>query len=242
MPIPPPPPTPKRIRLILNPPAASTSIVSFDSQNNSRGNEVDLLPNPITPEVYELSTFTTERSAVPVRLSASGSCTISNEFPLHNLDAPLDSFFTPPPTLNPSTTSGILTAVADDASSRPNNDPFIAGTIPRPRQRRPAQPSFETPPGSPSFEAIYAIISKYFKSNAVSRTIANRLDALALNESITMNNITRLATKTTRPSKEEITQMVLELDQLRILNITHSKNRSILISKSQSTIENEVEY
>ena len=140
----------------------------------------------------------------------------------------------PPTTVNPSIIEGIITsnARATPTAVASSFNPAVAA-FPRPRQRRPAQPALllEVPPGTPSFQAIFAIISKYFKSRGVCISISNRLAALSESETIHLNDLITSTSSRYRPNKEEILLMIEEFNSTNVLNVSSLSHRRILFKK-----------
>lgn len=148
-------------------------------------------------------------------INQESSESLDDEIENNENDSIFNSLLTPPQTVNP------------------NISRAAASSLPRPRRTRAPvrRVPLEEPPRSPSYQVIFAIILKYFRKNAISKTISNRLDALAVNEIMYMNTIMNIASTATRPSPDELTLMIEELNQTNILNISALSHRRVSITK-----------
>ena len=201
--------------------AYNDSRQNFNLNNSSSALQIELN----TEQHHHLQSIA-EQS--PLEHTAEDDEMIENTFATE-----VNPLLTPPSTVNRSimrisASNAPITPTALASSLNP-----VMTVVPRLRQSPalPVQLQLEESPGTPSFQVIYAIISKYFKSNAVSRTISNRLDTLSLNESISVGAIVKLATTKTRPNQQEMSVMIEELAQSEVLNINRTSSRTILITK-----------
>lgn len=103
---------------------------------------------------------------------------------------------------------------------------------PRARQRRttPAVPEIE-PDASPNRQALHAIVSKYFTSYRLCRSIVNRLDTLPIDASVTLSELMVMATTKTRPDQEARMLMVEELRNANLFEITIGHRNNVLMKK-----------
>lgn len=103
---------------------------------------------------------------------------------------------------------------------------------PRPRQHQNTSAAAEIDAeASPNWRALFVILSKYFTSYPLCRSIVNRLDSLALNESITLSEILRMATTRTRPTQESKAELIMELRESLLFECINLKRNGILIKK-----------
>lgn len=87
---------------------------------------------------------------------------------------------------------------------------------------------------NPTLNIIYEIFIKYIQSQVGVFSLASRLHSLQVNESITLSALLKPITSNNRPNREALVQMISELSESNLFNITHSKANIPHIRKSNN--------
>lgn len=138
----------------------------------------------------------------------------------------LNSLATPPMTLEH------MDAIMFDLPAIPTT---TLVSIPRARQPRTtvAVPVIESD-ASPNRQALHAIVSKYFTSYELCRSIVRKLDMLPIDESMKFNDLIMMASTKTRPDHEARMQMLEELNDANLFIFTIGFRNSIAIKKGSN--------